>query len=88
MIKSKLYDSLDGLFAYDTGCVDSGIKDEVLRQEVLKTLNDLSEDRFRIVISEYIRDMFLSPKALKQGYGIEDVKSFINWLSDRMRIYI
>lgn len=26
--KNKLFNSLDGLFAYDTGCTDSGIKDE------------------------------------------------------------
>lgn len=82
MTIQKLYDSMDGLFAYDTGCVDSGIRDEVLRQEVIKHLRNLDPVEFRVVLSNYVREYFISKEAIEQGYGIEDVKSFIEWLEE------
>ncbi|WP_025909345.1 hypothetical protein [Priestia flexa] len=86
MEQKKLFESLDGLFAYDTGCTDSGIKDEQLREEITDYLHSLEDDDFRITLSTYIREYYVSEKAVEQGYGIEDVAEFINWLSDRMGI--
>lgn len=88
MTDEKLFDSLDGLFAYDTGCTDSGIHDEALRQEVIGYLRSLSESDLRIKLSTFVRDYYLSDKALEQGYGIEDVAKFLQWLSERMGIQL
>ena len=84
--KDRLFDYLDGLYAYDTGCTDSGINDELLREEVKTQLDSLSEEEFRVIMSTYIRKYFVSEEAVKDGYGIEDVASFIRWLNDRMDI--
>jgi hypothetical protein len=86
MDKEKLFDSIDGLFAYDSGCVDSGIHDESLRQEIKDYLDNLSDDNFRIILTEYIRKYFVSEEAVEKKYGIEDVANFIRWLEEYMSI--
>jgi hypothetical protein len=80
MTKIELIDSLDGLFAYDSGCTDSGICDNLLKEEVKEELKLLTIRE----ISEIIRELYLSDEALKQGYTIEDCKNFIEWLSREM----
>jgi len=86
MNKDRLFNSLDGLYAYDTGCTDSGINDELLREKVKTYLDSLSEEEFRVIMSTYIFEYFVGEEAIKNGYGIEDVASFIRWLNDRMGI--
>lgn len=88
MEKGRLFDSLSGLHAYDSGCVDSGIKNEVLRDEVKEYLDNLSENEFRLTMTEFIREYYVSEKAVEKGYGIEDVAEFIDWLRDKMGIGI
>lgn len=88
MNQTKLYKSLDGLFAFDTGSVNSGINDEILREEIIDYLDSLDEDEFRIIMSTFVREHFLSDQALGKGYGIEDVKSFITWLDKYMGVQI
>lgn len=90
MTEAELSDSLMGLFAYDLGCVDSGIKDENLRERVrLELFNDPTRSKSQIVsnrISRIVRDEFLSEEAISDGYGLEDVAEFIEWLDERMGI--
>lgn len=81
---NDIFESIDKLFAYDTGAIDSGIKDEILRKQIIKYINNLSDDEFRIFMSTYLRERFVNEKAIKNGYGIEDVKSFIEWLDEYM----
>jgi DNA-directed RNA polymerase specialized sigma subunit len=88
MNKEKLFDSLDGLMAYDAGCTDSGIHDEILREEVIEYLHSLNENETRIILTEYIREYFVSEESVIQGYGIEDVRGFITWMSDYMEFDI
>ncbi|MNT77399.1 hypothetical protein D3C71_1546930 [compost metagenome] len=84
----KLYDALDGMFAYDTGCVDSGIKDERLREEI-KTYFFLTDDEtVRLLLSRFIREYFLTEEKLDLKYGIEDVSAFIKWLNDYMEMQL
>lgn len=84
---NKLFDLLDGLFAYDTGCVNSGINDVVLKNEVKCYLGTLDEVEFRVLISTFVRDKYLTEQALSQGYGIEEVICFVKWLNDYMDIH-
>lgn len=74
----NIFQNIDKLFAYDTGCTDSGIKNEELRQQIIQYIKTLSDDGFRIFMSNYIRERFVSEDAIKSGYGIEDIKSFID----------
>lgn len=78
-----LKDALDGLFAYDGGCVSSGIRDEALRARCGEHLRSLPADERRLVLSRLTREMFLSEDALSQGYGAEDAGSFVRWLDDQ-----
>lgn len=84
--KSKIFSSIDGLFAYDTGSKNSGIHDEQLRSEIISYLESLDDDSFRLTLSIFIREYFLSENQLNKGYGIEDVVLFIKWLDDFMGI--
>lgn len=88
MDRTRLFDVLDGLYAYDTGSTDSGIKDENLRQEIIGYLESLDDNEFRITMSKFIREYFISDEALKKGYGIEDVAAFIKWLDRYMDIQL
>ena len=92
-------DLLDGLHAWDEGCVDSGIHDEMRRQglkEYFQRVVDPDperhpEDRCRLISAEldkklcrYIRECMLSEESLKQGYGLEDLFSRLRWLEEEM----
>ncbi|MDB1956015.1 hypothetical protein PMY38_10405 [Clostridium tertium] len=48
----------------------------------------MDENTLRITLSKYIRDSFLTDETISQGYGIEDVKRFIEWLDEFMDIYV
>ena len=73
-------------FAYDTGAKDSGINHS--KEEIKDYLLNLSENEFRLFLSRIIREEFLSEDALMQGYGIEDVCSFIDWIRNDLEISI
>jgi hypothetical protein len=88
LTQAELYAALDGLMAYDLGATDSGIHDERLRARVKDQLQALSEEEFRFTISRFVRDACLAEDQLAAGYGIEDVRDFINWLSREMGIDI
>lgn len=64
----KDIDLMDGMFAYDTGCVSSGIKDP-LGKERLQSDADYS---FRLATE-------LLKQYMSEGYTIEDAKSFLEW---------
>ena len=83
-ITDSQWETLVGIFAYDMGAVDSGIRNEPARAGLIGLLTSMSEEAFRLEISRRMRDEFLSEEALAQRYGIEDVASFIRWLDERM----
>lgn len=79
----ELKRAADGLSAYDTGCVDSGIHDPELKQRFVETLKyAISDDERRPTVARMVRDMWLSDEAIEQGYGAEDARRFIDWLDD------
>lgn len=77
-----LKDALDGLIAYDTGSIDSGIHDEALRDRCIEALQELDDKQ----LTRLIRDMWVSEKAIAQGYTYEDLLSFCRWLGDYMEM--
>jgi hypothetical protein len=84
MDKEKLFNALDGLFAYDSGSVSSGIHEPGLKRDVMLYLlgqcgpHELYPD----IAAEFLRDYYLSPP-----YGIEDAKKFIEWLDENLEKY-
>jgi hypothetical protein len=94
--EENLFDALDGLYAYDRGSTDSGIKDEVLREACKVKLEEIREDgisesqlysaRFSGMIGRFIQARCLSPEAIKQGYGYEDMRNFLEWLHRDMKV--
>lgn len=82
MTHEELSDAMIGLFAYDTGCVDSGISDPLLKRRVIEHLNGLSATDYRLLISRIAREQFLTEEALARQYGLEDAHHFYEWLDD------
>lgn len=68
-------DAIDGLWAYDYGAVDSGIKDERLRERIKATLHT---DQGFEWMTRFARELI----AEGQPYTIEDVAKFVRWLSE------
>lgn len=85
MTDDELRDALDGLYAYDTGCVDSGIHDEALRARCVEELTARAgRPDHRLWEARLVRDLFVSEEALANGYGLEDLVRFVQWLADAL----
>lgn len=81
MSYKEVRDALDGLYAYDTGSVDSGIHDPLLRQRAFESIPADQELRTPY-LALLVRDLWFSDDAIKQGYGAEDALGFLRWLED------
>lgn len=85
MTDDELRRALDGLYAYDSGSVGSGIRDEGLRARVVEELRQRRElGSWREQLARLVREMWLSEEAIEQGYGTEDAMHFCDWLEDYM----
>lgn len=77
---------LDGLYAYDSGCTDSGVSHGTLRQRVINEIKAV--DRAGRIgatrLRELAREMWLSDSAVTQGYGLQDMLEFMRWIDDRL----
>ena len=84
MTDTELKSALSTLYAADK---NNGTADETLRATVVTELRkDRSESElFSVRVTKIARDLFLSDEAIEQGYGLEDVRDFINWLDEVMR---
>lgn len=76
-----LEDAIDGLFAYDGGCTDSGTSDPDLRAAVHKYLTDLDDKDQRIVVAGLARH-YLSEEGVARGYGLADIVKFAEWMEE------
>lgn len=88
MTIGEVYIALSEIFAYDLGCTDSGNTCDLLRDKLKITLESMDENTLRIILSMHIRNYFLTDEAISNGYGIEDVKKFIEWLDEFMGICV
>lgn len=86
--KEKYYfNKMMGLFAYDKGGIDSGIHDEVLKDECREWLHSLPYPQLRVFLALTIR-RWITDEAIVQGYGAEDVRAWFDWLGDEMQFDI
>lgn len=79
----ELAAALDGLHAHDIGCSDSGIHDEALRERVKA---ELARPHSKARLAYVTRDLFLTDDAIGEGYGLEDLVEFIEWLKEDMGV--
>ena len=77
-------DLISGLFAYDTGCIDSGIHDPVRKQALVDEIKSMPSRDQHIFLSLVLSDLFLTDAAIKQGYGWEDARELIRWYEDEL----
>ena len=82
MTYDELKDTLDGFYAYDAGCLDSGIHDPKRKAQVVAYLLSLGTDERRILLGRIGRDLYLSDQAIAEGCGLEDAALFYEWLQD------
>lgn len=80
MTKKKLFDAIDGFYAWDQGFTDSGIHDSVLEAEVKEYLR--KHDNLNSLMAEYLDQYFTSESQRAAGYGYEDVVGFVKWFGD------
>lgn len=82
MDEQELMDALDGLSAWDAGCVSSGIHDDELKERCKEYLRSLSATDRRLILGRIGRNLYLTDQRLEQGYGLEDIAGFTRWLDD------
>ena len=81
----KLCQAVDGLYAFDTGCVCSGIHDEDLKQEVHDHLLEIYQKdpkEFEIEITKVSFQLYLTPKSRSYGYAEEDAVEVCEWMRE------
>lgn len=88
MTDDELHRALDGLYAYDQGAVDSGIRDAGLRARCVAQMKQWPVGEYELLptaeVSRLVREMWLTDEAIGQGYGIESAFSFTRWLCELM----
>ncbi len=81
MTYEEFAEAADGLYAYDSGCVDSGVHDNALKAKVELELGGPNGSAW---VTRFIRERCVSEEAETQGYGWEDAAGFLRWLADEM----
>lgn len=71
-------DLMDGLFAFDTGCVSSGIKDEAAKERFR------SDADYSFKVATSLLKQYMS----HDSYGLEDAKKFIEWVEEELEFDI
>lgn len=80
MTDQELAEALEGLYAYDSGCVSSGIHDENLKARLHTVFHEKDASERVRFISQMVIDHYLSPEANKLRYGPEDALLFLRWV--------
>ena len=81
----KLCQAVEGLYAFDTGCVCSGIHDEDLKQEVYNHLLEIYQKdpkEFETEVTRVSFQLCLTPLARSLGYTEEDAVEISEWMNE------
>lgn len=68
----EFLDLLDGLHAYDEGSLQSGIHDDVRREEAATIVGAMTEDQKKQIANYLYSDA--------RGYAEEDRQDFLDWI--------
>lgn len=86
-----MWDDLVKMHSFHGGDTNAGLHDESRRDEIIATIDAIGKLRsadepgsllpgLRWSLSRYVRDHMLDEKSLEEGYGWEDVFSFLDWI--------
>lgn len=70
-----LIDRMESQFAYDSGCVSSGINDPIFKQE----LKDRKHGDLMPMLTKLALGLLSEPE-----YTLEDIKSIIDWAKNEL----
>ena len=76
MTGEEKLDRLDGIFALDSGCVSSGIKDDSFKVYLLENKEELK------ILLTALAKQYLNG----DGYDIEDVAELLQWAKDEFDV--
>lgn len=82
MEKNEVFRLLNGFYGYDTCGPDFGISDPAKEEELYDYLMSLDRDTLDRLLAEYCNLYYLSDEAIKLGYGMSDMRSFLRWFED------
>lgn len=77
MERKELLDYLDGFMAWDNGCIDSGIKDDIRRKKISIEVLNMTENEFK-----YLMFDFVALYDAGDGFSAEDWKMATEWLNE------
>ena len=60
----ELLDNLEGFHPYDSGRCDSGIRNDILKSQIIEYLDSLTEEDHRILLYRIVRKLYLAEEAL------------------------
>lgn len=83
--ESTLFDTLDRLQNHDDGVLQSGLRDDELKQSIANTLQAMDETALNQLLARYLR-RFLTDEAIAEGHSIETVARSIRWLDEELDI--
>lgn len=83
MTYEEFVHAVDGIMAYDTGCVSSGVRDERLRAILIAYVRAMSPLEHRKTLAKLVIDLTLSEDVIAQGYGPEDAYGLLQWLDNQ-----
>jgi hypothetical protein len=84
MTDTEIYDKLDGFYAYDIGCTDSGIKDDKAKTELIAYMGELDDQELTRLLRHYLSEHYLNERQIDKGYTIMDAYEFLCWFNNEI----
>lgn len=82
MQQADIRDALDQWWAFEAENEPSQ-NDPDLFKRVTEHIDSLPDVQWRLVLGRIIRELFVNEEAMKEGYGPEDARDFLNWLESK-----
>ncbi len=85
LTEAEVIDAIDGFVAYEHGCTDSGIHDEVLRDRVREWI-EADVKRANATLCRMV-NRWTTDKRIASGYTLADVKELMDWIDRSYGLY-
>lgn len=82
MTNTEIKNNLINFYSYDSCGSDFGIKDDELKRKTISELDEMEDGKVNKLLAELLNENFLSDEKIADGYGWEDVKSFLDWYEE------
>lgn len=82
MTNTEIKNNLISFYSYDSCGCDFGVKDDELKEKTISALDEMEDGKVNKLLAELLNENFLSDEKIADGYGWEDVKSFLDWYEE------